>query len=58
MDNREFINVKVVEAFKEYIAKYEQGEVINLTLIIDNCELVLKPLGLNEGKKFNIVNAG
>ena len=33
MDNREYINVKVVEAFKEYIAKYECGEVINLTLI-------------------------
>ena len=48
MDNTEFINTKALEAFKDLLAKYERGELTNVTMVIDNCTLSLKPLGLND----------
>ena len=48
MDNTEFINTRALEAFKEFLLKYERGEALNFTIIIDNCTLSMKPLGLND----------
>jgi hypothetical protein len=47
MDYKEFINTRALEAFKEFLAKYERGEVMDFTIFIDDCQLTLKPLGLN-----------
>ncbi len=47
MDNKDYINNRALEAFKEFLAKYENGEVLNFTIVIDDCQLTLKPLGLN-----------
>ena len=47
MDHKDYIKPRALEAFKEFLAKYEKGEVRDFTLFIDDCQLTLKPLGLN-----------
>jgi len=53
MDHNEFINPRAIAAFKEYLKKYEAGEVLNFTIIIDDCQLTMRPLGLNESQQNN-----
>jgi hypothetical protein len=48
MDNKDYINTRALEAFKEFLGKYESGEVLNFTIVVDDCQLTLKPLGLND----------
>lgn len=47
MDYKDYINTRALEAFKEFLAKYERGEALSFTIFIDDCQLTMKPLGLS-----------